>query len=77
MDYITHSFINISNINFSTGLEGISSIIIFVIQIFIILELIFAISKFFKGVMGVYISFRAKNLRESVFYLLSWSGKDD
>jgi membrane-bound acyltransferase YfiQ involved in biofilm formation len=76
MDYITHSFINISNINFSTGWGDISSIIIFVIQIFILLELIFAVSKFFKGVMGIYISFRAKNLRESVFYLLSWREKD-
>jgi len=77
MDYLTHSFINISNINLSAGLGGIWSILIFIIQIFILLELIFAVSKFFKGVMGVYISFRAKNLRESVFYLLSWRGRDD
>ena len=55
---------------------GITSIIIFLIQIFVLLELIFAVSKFFRGVMGVYISFRTKNLRESIFYLLSWRGKD-
>ncbi len=76
MDYITHSFLNISNINFSPDLGGITAIAIFLVQIFILLELIFAVSKFFKGVIGVYISFRAKNFRESVFYLLSWGEKD-
>lgn len=70
MDYITHSFINISNLSITTVNSG--SIIIFIIQIFILLELIFAVSKFFQGVIGVYISFRAENLRDSIFYLLSW-----
>jgi membrane-bound acyltransferase YfiQ involved in biofilm formation len=77
MDYLTHSFLNISNIHLNLDIGGIISIIIFLIQIFVLLELIFAVSKFFRGVMGVYISFRAKNLRESIFYLLSWRGKDD
>lgn len=77
MDYLTHSFLNISNIHFNFDGAGIVSILIFIIQIFVLLELIFAVSKFFKGVMGVYISFRAKNLRESIFFLLSWRGKDD
>jgi membrane-bound acyltransferase YfiQ involved in biofilm formation len=76
MDYLTHSFLNISNIHLNLGIEGITSIIIFMIQIFVLLELIFAVSKFFRGVMGVYISFRTKNLQESIFYLLSWRGKD-
>ncbi len=76
MDYLTHSFLNISNIHFNLDTGGFASIIIFVIQIFVLLELIFAVSKFFKGVMGVYISFQAKNLRESIFYLLSWREKD-
>jgi membrane-bound acyltransferase YfiQ involved in biofilm formation len=72
MDYLTHSFLSISNIHLTLDIGGITSIIIFLIQIFILLELIFAVSKFFRGVMGVYISFRTKNLRESIFYLLSW-----
>jgi len=76
MDYLTHSFLNISNIHLNLGIGGIISIIIFLIQIFVLLELIFAVSKFFRGVMGVYISFRTKNLRESIFYLLSWRGRD-
>jgi membrane-bound acyltransferase YfiQ involved in biofilm formation len=76
LDYLTHSFLNISNIHFNLDGAGLVSIIIFLLQIFILLELIFAVSKFFKGVMGVYISFRAKNLRESVFFPLSWRGKD-
>ena len=66
MDYLTHSFLNISYIY----IGGITTIIIFLIQIFILLALIFAGSKFFRGVICVYISFRAKNLRESIFYLL-------
>ena len=66
MDYLTHSFLNISYID----IGGINTIIIFLIQIFILLALIFAGSKFFRGVICVYISFRAKNLRESIFYLL-------
>lgn len=76
MDYLTHSFINITNIQLTLNVDGITAIIIFLIQIFILLELIFAVSRFFRGVIGVYVSFRAKNLRESVFYLLSWRGKD-
>ena len=66
MEYLTHSFLNISYID----IGGINTIIIFLIQIFILLALIFAASKFFRGVISVYISFRAKNLRESIFYLL-------
>jgi membrane-bound acyltransferase YfiQ involved in biofilm formation len=76
MDYLTHNFLNISNIHLNLDIEGITSIIIFLIQIFVLLELIFAVSKFFRGVMGVYIFFRTKNLRESIFYLLSWRGND-
>lgn len=76
MDYLTHSFLNISNINLNFNLSGIVSVVIFIIQIIVLLELIFAVSKFFKGVIGVYISFRAKNLRESIFFILSWRGKD-
>jgi hypothetical protein len=76
MDYLTHSFLNISNIHPVLDFNGIISVIIFLIQIIILLELIFAVSKFFRGVMKVYISFRAKNLKESIFYLLSWRGND-
>ncbi|UTB31510.1 MAG: hypothetical protein NKF70_08095 [Methanobacterium sp. ERen5] len=75
MDYITHSFINISNISFRA--ENLGSIIFFVIQIFILLELIFAVSKFFKGVIGVYVSFRAEHLKDSIFFLLSWRNADN
>jgi hypothetical protein len=70
MDYITHSFINISNLSFTA--MNLGSIIIFIIQIFILLELIFAVSKFFQGVIGVYVSFRAEHLKDSIFYILSW-----
>ena len=77
MDYLTHGFLNISNVHIYWGISGITSVIIFLIQIFVLLELIFAVSKFFRGVMGVYISFRTKNLRESIFYLISWRGKDE
>lgn len=76
MDYLTHSFLSVSNLNLSLDVQGIISVFVFLIQIIILLELIFAVSKFFKGVIGVYVSFRAKNLRESIFYLLSWRGKD-
>lgn len=76
MDYLTHSFLNISNIHLNLDIGGITAIIIFLIQIFILLELIFTVSKFFRGVISVYVSFRAKNLRESIFYLLSWRGRD-
>ena len=77
MDYLTHGFLNISNINLSIDLQGISAISLFLVQIIVLLELIFAVSKFFNGVIGVYVSFRAKNLRESVFYLLSRGKNDD
>jgi len=70
MDYLTHSLLNISNIHLNLDIRGITTIIIFLIQIFILLALIFAGSKFFRGVSSVYISFMAKNLRESIFYLL-------
>ncbi len=77
MDYLTHGFLNISNINLSMDLQGISAIALFLVQIIVLLELIFAVSKFFNGVIGVYVSFRAKNIRESVFYLLSRGKNDD
>ena len=75
MDYLTHSFINISTISLSS--VSLFSIIIVIIQIFILLELIFAVSKFFQGVMGIYVTFRAKHIKESIFYLLSWRSTDD
>jgi hypothetical protein len=75
MDYITHSFINISNLSFTT--VNLGSIISFIIQIFILLELIFAVSKFFQGVIGVYVSFRAEHLKDSIFYILSWRNADN
>jgi len=75
MDYITHSFINISNLSLTSG--NLGSIIIFIIQIFILLELIFAVSKFFQGVIGVYVTFRAEHLKDSIFYLLSWRNEDN
>ena len=77
MEYLTHSFLNISNLQLGFSFANISSLIIFIIQIFILLELIFAVSKFFQGVMGIYVSFRAKHLKESVFYLLSWRTNND
>jgi membrane-bound acyltransferase YfiQ involved in biofilm formation len=77
MEYLTHSFLNISNVQLGFSLANLSSLIIFIIQIFILLELIFAVSKFFQGVMGIYVSFRAKHLKESVFYLLSWRNNND
>jgi hypothetical protein len=77
MDYLTHSFLNISNLQFGFSYVNISSLLIFIIQIFILLELIFAVSKFFQGVIGIYVSFRAKHLRESIFYLLSWRSNSD
>ena len=75
LDYINKSLLNISLLNvstvtFSLSLSGIISILMFLFQIFIIFEIIFAISKFFKGVASVYVSFRAKNARESIFYIL-------
>jgi hypothetical protein len=56
---------------------NLGSIIIFIIQIFILLELIFAVSKFFQGVIGVYVSFRAEHLKDSIFYVLSWRNADN
>jgi hypothetical protein len=76
MDYLTHSFLNLSNINFTPDINGLIAIIIFLVQIIILLEIIFAVSKFFQGVIGIYVSFRAKNLRESIFYFLSWREKN-
>ena len=76
MDYLTNSFLNISNINLNLDSAGITSIAIFLIQIIVLLELIFAVSKFFKGVIGVYVSFRAEHFKESIFYILSWRGRD-
>jgi len=76
MDYLTNNFLNISNINLSFDLSGIISIIIFIIQISILLELIFAISKFFKGVIGVYMSFRSEHFKESIFYILYWRDRN-
>jgi len=52
MDYLTHSFLNISNLSLTSG--NLGSIIIFIIWISIFLELILAVSKFFQGVIGVY-----------------------
>ena len=75
-NFLKIRFLNISNINLNIDLQGISAIALFLVQIIVLLELIFALSKFFNGVIGVYVSFRAKNLRESVFYLLS-RGKND
>ena len=60
MYYLTHSFLNISNIHFNFDSGSVASILIFFIQIFVLLELIFGVSKFFKGVIGVHISFRQK-----------------
>lgn len=77
MDYLTHSFINISNINLSFSSVNLMSLIIFIIQIFILLELIFAVSKFFQGVIGIYVSFRTKHFKESIFYFLSWRSTND
>jgi hypothetical protein len=64
------SILNVSNLNFSLSLAGVTSILMFLFQFFVLFELIFAISKFFKGVVGIYMSFRAKSARESIFYLL-------
>ena len=77
MDYLTNRFLNISNINLNLDLAGITSIAIFLIQIIVLLELIFAVSKFFKGVIGVYVSFRLEHFKESIFYILSGRGGND
>jgi hypothetical protein len=77
MDYLTHSFLDISNVQLSFSSVNLSSLVILIIQIFILLELIFAVSKFFQGVIGVYVSFRAKHLRESIFYMLLWRNNNE
>jgi hypothetical protein len=77
MDYLTHSFLDISNVQLSFSSVNLSSLVILIIQIFILLELIFAVSKFFQGVIGVYVSFRAKHLRESIFYMLLWRSNNE
>ncbi|MDD3984499.1 MAG: hypothetical protein PHY59_01080 [Methanobacterium sp.] len=76
MDYFTSNFLNISNINLNFNLQGITSIIIFIIQIIIFSELIFAISKFFKGVIEIYMSFRSEHFKESIFYILYWRDRN-
>lgn len=77
MDYLTHSFINISNLSISLTSGNLVSLIIFIVQIFILFELIFAVSKFFQGVIGIYVSFRTKHFKESIFYFLSWRNTND
>lgn len=68
MRNITGSFLNLSSINLSLSFSGITSVIIVIIQLIIILEIIFAFSKFFRGCIGIYASFRTHKLRESIFY---------
>lgn len=70
MRNITGNFMNLSSINISLSLNGIISVIIVIIQLIIILEIIFAFSKFFRGCIGVYASFRSQKFRESIFYLI-------
>ncbi|MBI5680441.1 MAG: hypothetical protein HZC47_06080 [Methanobacterium sp.] len=70
MRNITGSFLNLSSIHLSLSLNGIISGIIVIIQLIIIFEIIFALSKFFRGCVGIYASFRTQKLRESIFYLI-------
>lgn|GEM_PF-6200792 len=71
------SILNVSNLNFSLSLVGVTSILMFLFQFSVLFELIFAIFKFFKGAVGIYMSFRVKSARESIFYLLLRGRSDE
>lgn len=64
------TFLDLSTIQLSLSLNGVLSVLIIIVQFIILFEIIFAFSKFFRGCMGIYVSFRKKSLRESIFYLI-------
>jgi hypothetical protein len=70
MENVFGNFLDLSALKLSFSLSGVTTILLVIIQLVIILEIIFAFSKFFRGVVKTYMSFRAKNLRESIFYLI-------
>jgi len=70
MENVVGNFLNISSIHLSLSFNGIITIIIVIIQLIILLEIIFAFSKFFRGCVKIYASFRTQKFRESIFYLI-------
>lgn len=70
MENVVGDFLNIASIQLNLSPNGIITIIIALIQIVILLEIIFAFSKFFRGCVKIYASFRTQKFRESIFYLL-------
>jgi hypothetical protein len=70
MENVVGNFLDLSTIKLSFSLGGLTTLILVLIQLIIIFEIIFALSKFFRGVVKTYLSFRAKNLKESIFYLI-------
>ena len=51
-------FLPVSTLKLSFNLNDLMGILIFIFQIAVIFEIVFALSKFFKGVMKVYWTFR-------------------
>jgi len=70
MENVFGNFLDISSIHLSLSFNGIITLILVIIQLIIILEIIFAFSKFFRGCVQIYASFRTKKFRESIFYLI-------
>lgn len=70
MENVVGNFLDISAIHLSLSFSGIITLIVVLIQLIILLEIIFAFSKFFRGCVKIYASFRTKKFRESIFYLI-------
>lgn len=70
MENVVGNFLNISSLHLSLSIGGVTTIILVIIQFIILLEIIFAFSKFFRGCIKIYASFRTQKFRESIFYLL-------
>ena len=70
MENVVGNFLNISSIHLSLSFNGIITAVIVIIQLIILLEIIFAFSKFFRGCVKIYASFRTQKFRESIFYLI-------
>ncbi|MGZ7209088.1 MAG: hypothetical protein ACXVHV_04360 [Methanobacterium sp.] len=70
MENLVGNFLDISSLHLSFSLNGLTTLILILIQLLIIFEIIFAFSKFFRGCIITYASFRTQKFRESIFYLI-------
>lgn len=70
MENVVGNFLDISSMHLSFSINGLVTLILIIIQLLIIFEIIFAFSKFFRGCIIIYASFRSQKFRESIFYLI-------